>query len=58
MPAIQEEIRDDFFTRLSKSKSIDEKMLKALRAIFTAEGKLKADHLVAMYVAARKDSAV
>ena len=58
MAAIQEEILDDFLTRLSKSKGIDEELIRALRALFSTDGKLKADDLVAIYEAARKESAV
>ena len=39
--AIQKEIVDGFFRRLAK-KDIDEALVKALRALFTASGKLKA----------------
>ena len=58
MAAIQEEILDDFFTRLSKSKGMEGKLVKPLRALFTAKRKLKADDLVAVYAAATKDSTV
>ena len=56
--AIQKEIVDGFFTRLSKKEGIDEALVKALLALFTASGKLKADDLAAAYVAAKKDGAV
>ena len=55
--AIQKEIVDGFFTRLAK-KDIDEALVKAIRALFTASGKLKADDLAAAYVVAKKDGAV
>ena len=56
MATIQEEILDDFLKRLAKDTIIDEDLVKTLRAIFEAEGKPKAQDLVAAYVAARKDS--
>ena len=58
MAAIQEEILDVFFARLGKCDGLDEERVKALRALFRAGGKLKADDLVDVYVPAREDGSV
>ncbi len=57
MAAIQQEILDEFFTRLGNSDHLDEERVKALRALFAAGGRLKADDLVAVYAVARKEGA-
>ena len=56
--AIQEEILNEFFRRLGKSDGFEEERAKALHALFSAGGKLKADDLVAAYVAAKKEGTV
>ena len=58
MATIQEEILDAFFAKLRESADIDEEGVEALRALFTAGGKLKAEDLVAVYLAANKDGAM
>ena len=58
MAAIQEEILDGFFTKLDKSEGVGEELVNALRALVRVGGKLKADVLVAAYLAAKKDGAV
>lgn len=56
--AIQEEILNEFLRRLGKSDRLDDERVKTLRALFSAGGKLKANDLVAVYMAAGKDGAV
>ena len=58
MAAIQEEILQGFLAKLGKIEGVDEELIKAFRALFRAEGKLKADDLVAAYEAAKKDGTV
>ena len=58
MAAIQEEILNEFLRRLGKSDRLDDERVKTLRALFSAGGKLKANDLVAVYMAAGKDGAV
>ena len=58
MAAIQDEILDEFFKRVGKSNALDEERVKALRALFSAGGRLRADDLVTVYTAPRKDGAV
>lgn len=54
MAEIRDEILEGFLTRLAKSERIDDALVKALRAVFRADGKLKADDLVAAYVAGKR----
>ena len=56
MSIIQEEILEDFLKELRK-KDVEDALVNALRALFDAGGKLKADALVAAYEAAKKDDA-
>ena len=58
MAAIQEEILQGFLAKLGKIEGVDEELIKAFRALFRAEGKLKADDLVAAYEPAKKDGTV
>ena len=58
MAAIQEEILQGFLAKLGKIEGVDEELIKVFRALFRAEGKLKADDLVAAYEAAKKDGTV
>lgn len=48
MPTVQEEILSAFYAKLSKSASIDETTLDALRKALTSAKKLKADDFVAI----------
>jgi hypothetical protein len=48
MATIQAEILDSFFTKLSKSETIDVGTIDALRELFRSEGKLKVDDFVAL----------
>lgn len=51
MATVQDEILDDFFTKLSNAKDIDEEQLKALRTLFKSNNKLKAEDLAAIFSA-------
>lgn len=48
MPTVQEDILDAFYAKLSKSASIDEATLDALRKALMSGKKLKADDFVAI----------
>ncbi len=46
MATVQEEILNTFYAKLTKSESIDEPTIDALRKTLTSTKKLKADDLV------------
>jgi len=48
MPTVQQDILDAFYTKLSKSDSIDPATIDALRRALTSGNKLKADDFVAI----------
>ena len=59
MATVQDEILDDFFTKLSTAKGIDEEQLKALRTLFKSTNKLKAEALAVIFSAQKtKDGAI
>ena len=49
MAMVQDEILEDFFSRLGKAGGFDEEQVEALRALFKSGDKLKADDLVAIF---------
>jgi len=53
MSTIQEEILEGFLKEL-KEKNVDDALVNALRALFDADGKLKAEALVAAYETTKK----
>ena len=57
MSTIQEEILEDFLKELRK-KEVEDTLVNALRALFDAGGKLKAEPLVAAYETVKRDDAV
>jgi len=48
MPTVQEDILEVFYAKLSRSASIDQATLDALRKALTSGKKLKADDFVAI----------
>jgi len=48
MPTVQEDILEAFYAKLSRSASIDQATLDALRKALTSGKKLKADDFVAI----------
>lgn len=48
MPTVQEDILETFYAKLSRSASIDQATLDALRKALTSGKKLKADDFVAI----------
>lgn len=48
MPTVQEDILNAFYAKLSKSASVDQTTLEALRKALTSAKKLKADDFVAI----------
>lgn len=56
MSTIQEEILEDLFKELKK-KNVEDALVNALRTLFDADGKLKAEALVAAYETTTKGDA-
>jgi hypothetical protein len=56
MATIQAEILDSFYAQLSKSGTVDEAMIGALRDLFQSGGKLKADDFVAILTKKTEES--
>jgi hypothetical protein len=56
MATIQAEILDSFYAKLSKSETVDEAMIDALRDLFQSRGKLKADDFVAILAKETEES--
>ena len=54
MTTVQDEIFEDFFTRLGKAEGFDEEQVKALRALFKSSDKLKADDLATIFLAQKR----
>ncbi len=55
MPTIQEEVVAGFLKKLGETANVDPKFIQNLRAVLKSDRRLRADDLVAMYVAAKKD---
>jgi len=56
MATIQAEILDSFYTKLSKSETVDVATIDALRELFQSRGKLKADDFVALLTRKKQES--
>ena len=54
MPTIQEEVLAGFLKKLRANADVDPKFVDELRVFLKSGSKLRADDLVAMYVAAKK----
>ena len=55
MPTIQEEVLAGFLKKLGENASVDPRFVEELRVFLKSGSRLRADDLVAMYVAAKKE---
>jgi len=56
MATIQSEILDSFYSKLSKSETVDLAMIDSLRKLFQSGGKLKADDFVVILTKKKQES--
>ena len=55
---IQEEVLEGLFSKLGNAEGIDKDLIKALRVLFKSGDKLRANDLVAAFVATNKEGAL